>query len=133
MSIISGTGSSTTTDAMLAAIMKRLDAMDDKLKTLIHSERRWPHWRHPRRSWAPSTAAIEHVDIAHTALNAKFHRIEKGQRALTQDQPPAHGRGRQGDNNADHGGDFIPTSHKLEFTKYDGTDDPLPWLNRCKH
>jgi hypothetical protein len=25
----------------------------------------------------------------------------------------------------------IPTVHKLEFPKYDGTSDPLPWLNRC--
>jgi hypothetical protein len=25
----------------------------------------------------------------------------------------------------------MPTMHKLEFLKYDGTDDPLPWLNRC--
>jgi hypothetical protein len=22
-------------------------------------------------------------------------------------------------------------SHKLRFPKYDGTEDPLPWLNRC--
>jgi hypothetical protein len=22
-------------------------------------------------------------------------------------------------------------SHKLHFPKYDGTEDPLPWLNRC--
>jgi hypothetical protein len=28
------------------------------------------------------------------------------------------------DNNPD--GDFIPTTHKLEFLKYDGTGDPLP-------
>jgi hypothetical protein len=26
----------------------------------------------------------------------------------------------------------VPTTHKLEFPKYDGTGDPLPWLNRCK-
>jgi hypothetical protein len=23
-------------------------------------------------------------------------------------------------------------AHKLRFPKYDGTEDPLPWLNRCK-
>jgi hypothetical protein len=34
MSTVSGSGSTSTTDAMLAAIMKRLDAMDDKLKAL---------------------------------------------------------------------------------------------------
>jgi hypothetical protein len=31
------------------------------------------------------------------------------------------------------GGDFLPTYHKLDFTKFDGSSDPLPWLNRCEH
>jgi hypothetical protein len=26
----------------------------------------------------------------------------------------------------------VSTTHKLEFPKYDGTGDPLPWLNRCE-
>jgi hypothetical protein len=34
MSTVSGSGSTSTTNAMLAAIMKRLDAMDNKLKAL---------------------------------------------------------------------------------------------------
>jgi hypothetical protein len=34
MSTVSSSGSSTTTDAMLSAIVKRLDAMDDRLKAL---------------------------------------------------------------------------------------------------
>jgi hypothetical protein len=34
MSTVPSMGSSSTTDAMLTAIMKRLDAMDDKLKAL---------------------------------------------------------------------------------------------------
>jgi hypothetical protein len=28
---------------------------------------------------------------------------------------------------------FLPTYHKLDFPKYYGTVDPLPWLNRCEH
>jgi hypothetical protein len=35
------------------------------------------------------------------------------------------------DDDNDPSGDFIPTAHKLEFSKYDGTGDPLLWLNRC--
>jgi hypothetical protein len=31
------------------------------------------------------------------------------------------------------GGDFLPTYHKLDFPKFDGSSDPLPWLNRCEH
>jgi hypothetical protein len=34
MSIVSGSGSSPTTDTMLTVIMKRLDTMNDKLKGL---------------------------------------------------------------------------------------------------
>jgi hypothetical protein len=30
------------------------------------------------------------------------------------------------------GEDFVPTTHKLEFPKFDDTGDPLPWLNRCE-
>jgi hypothetical protein len=32
----------------------------------------------------------------------------------------------------DRGEDIIPTTQKLEFPKYNGTGDPLPWLNRCE-
>jgi hypothetical protein len=33
----------------------------------------------------------------------------------------------------DDGGDFLPTYHKLDFPKFDGSGDPLSWLNRCEH
>jgi hypothetical protein len=26
----------------------------------------------------------------------------------------------------------MPTTHKLEFPKFDGTGNPLPWLNMCE-
>jgi hypothetical protein len=32
----------------------------------------------------------------------------------------------------DVGEDFVPTMHKLEFPKFDGKGDPLPWLNHCE-
>jgi hypothetical protein len=32
----------------------------------------------------------------------------------------------------DAGIDFMPTTHKLEFPKFDGKGDPLPWLYRCE-
>jgi hypothetical protein len=35
-----------------------------------------------------------------------------------------------GEDNDDQ--DF-PIVHKLEFPKFDGWSDPLPWLNRCDH
>jgi hypothetical protein len=30
------------------------------------------------------------------------------------------------------GDNIVPTTHKLEFPKYDGAVDPLPWINRCE-
>jgi hypothetical protein len=29
--------------------------------------------------------------------------------------------------------DGFPTSHKMEFSKYDDVGDPMTWLNRCEH
>jgi hypothetical protein len=62
------------------------------------------------------------------ALNLTLTRVEQ------QLQEPARGpRRRAGtDDEEDLGGDFLLTAHKLEFPKFDGTGDPLPWLNRCK-
>ncbi|KAF2308590.1 hypothetical protein GH714_010997 [Hevea brasiliensis] len=31
------------------------------------------------------------------------------------------------------GSSFVPKFTKLDFPRYDGKDDPLGWLNRCKH
>jgi hypothetical protein len=36
-------------------------------------------------------------------------------------------------NEEDDGGDFLPTYHKLDLPKFDDTNDPLAWLNRCEH
>jgi hypothetical protein len=32
----------------------------------------------------------------------------------------------------DKGDDGFPTSHKMEFLKYDGVGDPMSWLNWCE-
>jgi hypothetical protein len=37
-----------------------------------------------------------------------------------------------GDDDGVTSGDFPMTAHKLEFPKFDGSGDPLPWLNRCE-
>jgi hypothetical protein len=29
-------------------------------------------------------------------------------------------------------GEGLRTTHTMEFPKYDGVGDPLPWLNRCE-
>jgi hypothetical protein len=57
--------------------------------------------------------------------------VETVQRELPHGRAPNSGRCRHEDN-TDPRGDFIPTAHKLEFPKYDGNGDPLPWLNQCE-
>jgi hypothetical protein len=61
-------------------------------------------------------AAIEHV----TATQRNLGQANQG-----------HRRARDDDVDADDGA-FLPTTHKLEFLKFDGTSDPLLWLNRCE-
>jgi hypothetical protein len=39
--------------------------------------------------------------------------------------------GRRHNAGEDDGDPEFPTVHKVKFLKYDGTSDPLPWLNRC--
>jgi hypothetical protein len=44
---------------------------------------------------------------------------------------PHHCRAAQG-KDEDAREDFVLTTHKLEFLKFDGKGDPLPWLIRCE-
>jgi hypothetical protein len=91
MSNVSGTGSSSTTDEMLTDIMKRPDAMDDKLKAFdplrekVASLEASVEELSTQHQQVSLIAAVERVDIAHTAWNAKVNLIEAGQRAPAQD------------------------------------------------
>jgi hypothetical protein len=130
ISTVSGSGTSTTTDAMLSAIIKRLNAMDDKLKALNPLREKVTSLEASDKELGTQQVTlivvVERVDVAHAALNAKINRVEAGQRPPPQDRQKAHGRGCQGDLDCDQGGEVIPTAHKLKFPKYDGTGDPLP-------
>jgi hypothetical protein len=50
------------------------------------------------------------------------------------DQPPGGSthRHRPAADDDDPTDDFIPTAHKLDFPKFDGTGDLLPWINCCE-
>jgi hypothetical protein len=39
---------------------------------------------------------------------------------------------KMGGRHDDKGDDGFPTSHKMEFLKYDGVGDPMSWLNWCE-
>jgi hypothetical protein len=78
--------------------------------------------------------AIDHVEreqgCQHQELHTAIDCIAAAQRNLGQAN---QGRRRAGDNGADTSDRaFLPTTHKLEFSKFNGTSDPLPWLNRCE-
>jgi hypothetical protein len=47
----------------------------------------------------------------------------------------ANNQGRRrapGTDDEDASDGIMPSTHKLEFPKFDGSSDPLPWLNRCE-
>jgi hypothetical protein len=143
MSTDSGKGSSGKSDDVLMAILKRLDAMDGKLQTmdkrLLAMEKIGAKVSSLEASTADLgaqqdtlAAAVERIDLAHTELNVKVARVETAHHNPPPNcRQPANGR-RCPEEDDDTGGDFVSTTHKLEFPKYDGTDDPLPWLNRCE-
>jgi hypothetical protein len=61
-------------------------------------------------------------------LNLAIQRVER----QVQDPGRASRRHVGADEEDDSDGDFLSTTHKLEFPKFDGVGDPLLWLNRCE-
>jgi hypothetical protein len=59
-------------------------------------------------------------------MNAGLLRAEHTLCAKENGRPP---NGRRHDDTED---DRFPTLHKMEFSKYDGVSDTMPWLNRCE-
>jgi hypothetical protein len=73
------------------------------------------------------TAVTEQVH-QQKLLSAGLLRVEQEQR--NQGGPRTPNRRRPGDDDDEEEG--FPTTHKMDFPKYDGIDDPLSWLNRCE-
>jgi hypothetical protein len=76
--------------------------------------------------------AVKRVDRTHAALATQVNRIDIAPRDPASGLPANNNGCRCTDDDDNHGGDFVPTAHKLEFPKFDDTSDPLPWLNRCE-
>jgi hypothetical protein len=126
MSADAGKGSGSKTDDVLSAILKSLKELGAQMRSMEASTSELGTQQDTL------STVIECVDLAHTQLDAKVSRVETAQRELPHGRAPNSGRRRQEDD-TNPGGDFVPTAHKLEFPKYDGNGDPLPWLNRCEH
>jgi hypothetical protein len=144
MTSTAGQGSGSKSEDMLTTIMKQLAAMDARLQSMegrLHAvdsitakvtvlEESTGELRAQQDTLS---SAVERIDLAQTQFAAAVDKTAVDSRQPT--PPDRHHQGsrrRQGRDEDDGGEDIIPTTHKLEFPKYDGTGDPLPWLNRCE-
>jgi hypothetical protein len=128
---------------MLAAIFKQLSTMDERLRSMENKLHIVDAMQAKVSTLAESTgdlgaqqdtlsSAVERIDLAQTLLAANASRGVTAPRDPPQGQPQHAGRHRHGDDDDAAGDDIVSTTHKLEFLKYDGAGDPLPWLNKCK-
>jgi hypothetical protein len=68
-----------------------------------------------------------------TSLHVALTWLEATVRDLGRANANNQGRHRApGTDDEDAGDDIAPSTHKLEFPKFDGSGDPLPGLNRCE-
>jgi hypothetical protein len=79
------------------------------------------------------SSAVEHIDLAQTQLTANAGRGTMAPCNPPHDWQQHGGRCWQGHDEDVAGDDIEPMTHKLEFLEFDGTTDPLPWLNSCEH
>jgi hypothetical protein len=148
MSQASGTGSGDDLQTTMEAILQHLDKLDTIEERIGALEAKLPKLQplqdqvtlleetvtEQGKQQRTLHAAIDRVEREqghqHQELHAAIDRVAAAQRNLGQAN---QGRRRAGDDGADTGdGAFLPTTHKLEFPKFDDTSDPLPWLNRCE-
>jgi hypothetical protein len=138
MTSIVGPGSGSKSHDILATIMKQLAAMDARLQSMEGRLHTVDSIKEKVTALKESTgelrvqqgtlsSAVERIDLAQTQLAANADNVATEPRELPPDHHHRHGRGED-----DGGDDIIPTTHKLEFPKYDGTNDPLSWLNQCE-
>jgi hypothetical protein len=145
MSQASDTGLGYDLQATMEAILQRLDKLDTIEERIGAPEAKLPELQplqdqvtlleemvtEQGEQQRTLHAAIDRVEreqgCQHQELHAAIDRVAAAQRNLGQAN---QSRRRAGDDCVDTGdGVFLPTTHKLEFLKFDGTTDPLPWLN----
>jgi hypothetical protein len=143
MSSLSGQGSGSQSDDMLAAIFKQLSTMDERLRSMENKLHLIDMMQAKVSMLEESTgvlaaqqdtlsSAVERINLAQTLLAANVGHGGTSPWDPPQGQPQHANRRRHGDDDDAAGDDIVSTTHKLEFPKYDGTGDPLPWLSRCE-
>jgi hypothetical protein len=148
MSQASSTDSGDDLQATMEAILQRLDKLDMIEERIGALEAKLPELQplqdqvtllegtviEQGEQQRTLHAAIDRVEREHERQHQESHaaieRVAATQHNLGQAN---QGRRQAGDGGVDASdGAFLPTTHKLEFLKFDGTSDPLPWLNRCE-
>jgi hypothetical protein len=128
---------------MLAAIFKQLSTMDERLRSMENKLHIIDVMQAKVSALEESTgdlgaqqdtlsSVVERINLAQTQLTANAGHGATAPRDPPHGQPQHASRRRLGDDDDAAGDDIVSTTHKLEFLKYDGTDNPLPWLNRCE-
>jgi hypothetical protein len=110
-----GSGAGEEPEFTLQDLAHRLAAIEKLIRPLVPLDEHVPILQTTvvglQQQQATMTATLTHLDNTVRAIGG------------------ANGRRR---NVAKEEGDpEFPTIHKVEFPKYDGTRDPLPWLNQC--
>jgi hypothetical protein len=122
------------TDEVLGAILKCLDAMDGKLSRLDPISDKVTALEAATGELGAHqdmlATTVERVDRVHAALAMQVNQMDPPTTSDPTSCRLANGGGRRADDDNNHGGDFVPTAHKLEFLKF--VSDLVSWLNRCE-
>jgi hypothetical protein len=110
-------------------LAKRLDHLKEMLRALIGKvgdmDMQQQGLGVPRETCVGHGRQQLHVACARREANSSVPR-----QPLRAGLPPRYRYDAEEDQEDD---DFLPTYHKLDFPKYDGASDPLPWLNHRDH
>jgi hypothetical protein len=93
----------------IADVARRLQAIEDMMRPLVPL----------RNQVAAIETTITEQGQQQQLMNAGLLRAERALCVQENGQPP----------NGHRHDDGFPTSHKMEFPKYDGVGDPMPWLS----
>jgi hypothetical protein len=100
----------------MADVVRRLQAIEDMMRPLVPL----------RDQMAAIETTIAEQGQQQQLMNTGLLRIEHALHTQKNGRPP------NGHRHDDEDDDGFPTSHKMEFSKYDGVGNPMSWLNRCE-
>lgn len=113
----------------MADVANRLTAIEEVLRTFKPLAERF----------TALESRVADQDQQQQALNLVFGHVERQVACKETDTDrERHSKGKSttgsgATEDAKSGGKRFSTTHKMEFPKFDGSSDPLPWLNRCEH